>query len=184
MLEGLINGVVVLRAGLDVVAAKALSERLGIGGGNFTTIGAVSLVSYEQHGGSGASELLHILHPDCDVVKRLTVRDVEHQHDAVSAAVVGVGDGAEALLASGVPQLQLDDFILTLEGQNLEVYANGGNIVRVPVLIGVAVEQGALANAAVSDDDGLDGDVVVNIAGTNGTNGHGLVWSGCEAYLE
>eukprot|EP00964_Phaeocystis_antarctica_P105933 scaffold70910_cov69-Phaeocystis_antarctica.AAC.7 len=51
-----------------------------------------------------------LLKPALDVVERVEVRDVVHDDDAVSAAVVGAADGAEPLLARSVPNLELDRF--------------------------------------------------------------------------
>ena len=42
-----------------------------------------------------------------DVGERLSRRDVIDDDDAVSSSVVGWGDGAEPLLAGGVPDLEL-----------------------------------------------------------------------------
>jgi hypothetical protein len=55
------------------------------------------------------------------------VGDVVYQQDAHGAAVVGSGDGAEALLAGGVPYLQLDALAIELNGPDLEVDADGGD---------------------------------------------------------
>ena len=52
--------------------------------------------------------LVDLLQPALDVVERVEVGDVVHDDDAVSAAVVGAADRAEALLACSVPNLQLD----------------------------------------------------------------------------
>ena len=52
--------------------------------------------------------LVDLLQPALDVVERVEVGDVVHDDDAVSAAVVGAADRAEALLARSVPNLQLD----------------------------------------------------------------------------
>lgn len=55
------------------------------------------------------------------------VGDVVYQQDAHGAAVVGGGDGAEALLAGRVPDLELDALSIELNGPDLEVNANGGD---------------------------------------------------------
>ena len=55
------------------------------------------------------------------------VGDIIHQQDAHGAAIVGGGDGAEALLARGVPYLQLDSLAVELDGADLEVDAEGGD---------------------------------------------------------
>ena len=49
-------------------------------------------------------------------LKRLRVGGVVHDDDAVSATVVAARDGAEALLACRVPNLQLDGLAVELDG--------------------------------------------------------------------
>eukprot|EP00961_Rhodomonas_salina_P005155 69752-Rhodomonas_salina.2 len=53
------------------------------------------------------------------------VGDVVDDDDAVGAAVVGRGDELEAVLASGVPDLQLDFAVLDRQRPHLEVGADG-----------------------------------------------------------
>lgn len=60
-------------------------------------------------------------HSYLDIVKRLFVGDVIYEHDAHGPAVVGGSDGAEALLAGGVPDLKLDLFAVHFNGPDLEV---------------------------------------------------------------
>jgi hypothetical protein len=47
--------------------------------------------------------LIHLIIPVCDLEEAVLVGDVVEDDDAVGVAVVGVGDGAEAVLAGGVP---------------------------------------------------------------------------------
>lgn len=58
-------------------------------------------------------------------VKRPLVGDVVDEEDAHGAAVVGGGDGAEALLTGCVPDLELDALAVQLDGTDLEVDADG-----------------------------------------------------------
>jgi hypothetical protein len=55
------------------------------------------------------------------------IGDIVDEQDAHGAAVVGSGDGAETLLAGGVPDLQLDALAVELDGPYLEVDADGGD---------------------------------------------------------
>ena len=73
------------------------------------------------------SVLFNVPDPVLDVVEALLVGDVVDQHDAHGAAVVGGGDGAEPLLASCVPDLQLDLLPIQLYCANLEVNSCKGN---------------------------------------------------------
>ena len=55
--------------------------------------------------------------------------------DAVSALVVGVGNSAVSLLASGVPNLQLDCAVVDLEGAEAEVHADRANVVLLKAVV-------------------------------------------------
>ena len=74
--------------------------------------------------------LFNVPDPVLDVVEALLVGDVVDQHDAHGAAVVGGGDGAEPLLASCVPDLQLDLLPIQLYCANLEVNSCKGTSVN------------------------------------------------------
>lgn len=54
-------------------------------------------------------------------VERPLVGDVVYQQDAHGTSVVRGGDGAEPLLAGGIPDLQLDTLAIELDCPDLEV---------------------------------------------------------------
>jgi hypothetical protein len=58
-------------------------------------------------------------------LERSLVGHIVDKQDAHGPAVVGSGDGAEALLAGGIPDLQLDALAIQLDGSDLEVDADG-----------------------------------------------------------
>jgi len=66
-------------------------------------------------------------------------------------SVVGGCEGAEAFLARGVPDLELDDVVFVLNGLEFEVDANGIEKVLVEGVLSVAQQQTRLAHAAVAD---------------------------------
>ena len=70
--------------------------------------GEVSLAAHEYEGGLVRLDVPpRLLQPDRDVLEALHVAHVVGQDPAHAVAVVGLGDGAEPLLARRVPQLQL-----------------------------------------------------------------------------
>lgn len=89
-------------------------------------------------------------------VEGALVGHVVGQQDAHGAAVVGFvrrgtgGDGAEALLAGRVPDLQLDALGVELDGADLEVDADGGDEGRRERVVREAQQQTRLADAWVS----------------------------------
>ena len=68
----------------------------------------VTLVAQDHFLNICRGVLLNVPDPVLDVVKALLVGDVIHEHDPHGPAIVGRGDGAEALLARSVPDLKLD----------------------------------------------------------------------------
>ena len=83
---------------------------------------------------------LHIY--NLDVVEGLFVGDVIDEHDSHGPAVVGSGDGAEPLLASGVPNLQLDLFPVHFDRANLKVDPDRRNERRVEGVFGESAGKG------------------------------------------
>jgi hypothetical protein len=55
------------------------------------------------------------------------VGDIVDEKDTHRAAIIGRRDGAEALLASSIPDLELHALAIELNGANLEVDANSGD---------------------------------------------------------
>ena len=96
-----------------------------------------------------------------DTQRRRTVEapficNVVDQQNAHSASVVGRGDGPEALLAGGVPDLQLDALAVELDGPDLEVDADGGDEGGGERVLTEAQQTAGLSYARVADEQQLD----------------------------
>eukprot|EP00303_Exanthemachrysis_gayraliae_P009107 CAMPEP_0206003608 /NCGR_PEP_ID=MMETSP1464-20131121/3468_1 /ASSEMBLY_ACC=CAM_ASM_001124 /TAXON_ID=119497 /ORGANISM="Exanthemachrysis gayraliae, Strain RCC1523" /LENGTH=533 /DNA_ID=CAMNT_0053376987 /DNA_START=147 /DNA_END=1744 /DNA_ORIENTATION=+ len=158
--EGILHVGGVLGAGLeegDVHRAGKLVGRLRL---HLALGGEVALVAHEELVDVLRSVPVNLVQPRLDVLEGLRVGHVVHHDDAVGTAVVAARDGAEALLARGVPDLQLDGLAVELDGADLKVHADGRDVrLRVSV-VGEAEEEARLAYAAVADEDELE-DVVV-----------------------
>lgn len=63
----------------------------------------IALVAHEELVDALGGVSVDLLEPLLDVVERVHVGDIVDDADAVSAAVVRRGDGAETLLAGGIP---------------------------------------------------------------------------------
>ncbi len=73
--------------------------------------------------------LLNLTSPEyLNVLKALAIVDVIDQEDALCALVVGASDGSESLLPRGVPDLQLDAFVLQHQALEPEVNSDGGQV--------------------------------------------------------
>jgi hypothetical protein len=83
----------------------------------------VALVAHEQLVDVLARVAVDLVQPLLDVGEGVPVGDVVDDDDAVGAAVVGRGDGAEALLPRRVPDLQLDGLGLQLDGADFLLHA-------------------------------------------------------------
>lgn len=84
-----------------------LHQALRFGQGDLPELAKVRLVPDQQLHDVGASVLPHVLDPMRHRQKGAPLGDVVSKNGPVSAAVVALGDGAEALLAGSVPDLQL-----------------------------------------------------------------------------
>jgi hypothetical protein len=89
-------------------------------------------------------------------IERPLVRNVVHQQDPHGAAVVRRRDGAEALLARRVPDLQLDPLAVELDRPDLEVDADRGDEGRRERVLAEAQQAARLAYARVADQEELD----------------------------
>lgn len=114
-------------------------------------VSQVGLVADQQLHHPTSSVAVNLLQPLLDVVEQLLVSDVVYNDDAVSATVVGGSNGTEPLLASGIPDLQLDGLTIQLDRTDLEVNTDGQNVVRSVRVVGEPEQQGRLANTGVTD---------------------------------
>lgn len=71
--------------------------------------------------------LLDLGYPVANALKRTAVRDVVDEDDSLGPAEVAGGDGAEALLAGGIPDLKFDALVIDLDVFDFEVNADGGD---------------------------------------------------------
>ncbi len=76
-----------------------------------------------------------LTHPGVDSVERVAICDIVSDNDAVGTLVVTLCDCLESLLASCVPNLQLANFVITVDGSDLEIHANGRHKVFLKVVI-------------------------------------------------
>lgn len=67
--------------------------------------------------------------------------------------VVGLGDGFESVLSSGVPDLHLDFFILNLDCFNFEVYSNGHEMGGYELVVACSQQNVGLAHSRIPYDN-------------------------------
>jgi hypothetical protein len=94
-----------------------------------------------------------IIPPGGDALIALDVREVEHYDTAISSSVKSVAQTLEALLASGVPDLER--YLLPrIEGHNFfhKVSADGWTLYLVDLFVLKVFDEGGLADVRVSND--------------------------------
>ena len=97
--------------------------------------------------------LLDLRDPITNRFERSAVRHVVHQQDSLSSAEVGGGDGAEALLPRGIPDLHLDSLAINLHILDLEVDTDGGNESGGEGVICVTQKQACFAHTGISNHE-------------------------------
>ena len=152
--EQLLHVAVVLCARFQEHDVELLCELVPLVRGHLPVRVEVALVPDEDlHDLVVRVTLIDLLHPLRDLLERLPVRDVVDDDDPVAAVVVALCDGAEPLLASGIPDLELDDLAIVLGRAYLEVDANCRNEIFVENTFRVADQEARFADTGLADDE-------------------------------
>jgi hypothetical protein len=83
----------------------------------------------------GARVLFNLVEPDGDTLEAFPIGKVKYDDDAVGALVIGVSDGAIALLPSRVPNLQLDCRLVDLHRAEAEIHSNCANVILLETIV-------------------------------------------------
>ena len=134
-LKGLVNILALLGRGLKEADRVMICHLLALLEGDGTFVFQIALVSYKDSSDVVLSVLFNFTHPGVDSVEGVAVSNVIDNNDAVGALVITGCDRLESLLASSVPNLQLADLLVNIDGTNLEVDTNGGHEVLLKVVI-------------------------------------------------
>jgi len=132
---------------LGGVRRGLLGLDLALGGGK---VGLVACEGYDDVRVSPAQELLH---PRLRAVVRVLVGEVEDDNGGGGAAVVHGGEGPVALLAGGVPDLELDDGGVELDGLGEEGRSDGGLLELEELVPDEADDEARLADGGVAEED-------------------------------
>ena len=123
-LEGSLDIAALLGRGLQEAHAVVVSHLLTLLERHCASVLQISLVTNQDSSDVVLSVLLDLAHPGVHGGERVTVSDVVNHNDAVGALVVARRDGLEALLTSSIPDLQLANLVIDVDGANLEVDAD------------------------------------------------------------
>lgn len=108
------------------------------------------------------------------VIERTPICDVRDDH-AMCSTVVAACDGAEALLAGRVPQLQPDVLVSDAHAAYLEVDADRADVVLGELVVCKAQQQARLAHTTVANEQQLEEMVVVEATGRHCGHRHGFL---------
>jgi hypothetical protein len=171
--EGLLE--IVVGLGRDIVVLKTL---LAVEGDHLCldlSVGAVNLVAYKNNG-DVVAHAGDIAVPVGNVLVRVSRRNVEHDNSAVAFNVVTVTETAELFLASGIPAVKANLSTVGVEGQRVDINADGGNVALLELTSQVALDEGCLPRTTITDKDELEGGDAVGSRGL----GHCLEMLLCE----
>mmetsp|Transcript_2244 Transcript_2244/g.6664 ORF Transcript_2244/g.6664 Transcript_2244/m.6664 type:complete len:231 (+) Transcript_2244:224-916(+) len=148
---------------LQKLDAQRIRKLLGHLRGHHLLGGEIHLVAHQQLVHVWCRVAVDLAQPLLHVVERVHVRHIVDDDDAVCAAVVAASDGPEALLARRVPNLKLDGLPLQVDGADLEIDADGGDVaVRVGIIC-EAEQQTRLADTGITDEEQLEQVVVFGV---------------------
>jgi len=150
-----------LCTGFEEWHAELAGELLSLFEGDLASIRHVTLVAHENLANTRLRVLFNFVDPRPHIVKCFSVCHVVDDDDALSASVVARSEGAEALLPSCVPNLQLNHVVFVLHGLELEIDADRIEKVLIEGVLGVAEQQARLAHSTVPDDQHLEQVVIV-----------------------
>lgn len=149
-LEGGVDVGVVEGRSLDEEQLVLLSKRLGLLGGNGAQVLDIALVADQHNHDLGHRVLLELAEPTLHVLISLGLRDVVHQHRTHRTTVVRAGDGAVTLLASGVPDLRLDDAVVDGHRSRGKLHTDGALALHVELIAREPAQEVRLADAGVA----------------------------------
>lgn len=150
---------------VDVVLGGGFDERDTELGGQFLTflhrhlsvVLLVALVADEEELGVLGGILLHGVVPCLEMLEGGSFSHVVDNRNTHGPSVVRGGDGSKSFLAGRVPDLELDTRAVEVDGLDLKVDTNGGDELRVELLVHKTNEQARLTDAGVTDHEQLHG---------------------------
>ena len=97
--------------------------------------------------------LLYFLKPVNSVDKGLVSSDIISQENTVSSSVENTSYTLERLLASGVPDLKLNNFILDRASERTKLYSDGDLMFSLELIVLDSAHQTTLTDTSISNDD-------------------------------
>lgn len=120
-------------------------------GGNLAPCVQVTLISDQHDGHVGVSVLLDFFEPSGEVGECVPSRDVVDEECAGRTSVIRSRDRLKGFLASGVPDLQLNVFLLDLNGTSTKLNSDGQIVLLTESLIRELEEETGFSNTYESN---------------------------------
>ena len=116
--ESLLDVLAVLGRCLKEAHVIVLSKLLTLIGGDLSGLGHVALVANQDAGDVVGSVFLDLVHPVLYCAEALAIGDIVGHNDTVGTLVIAGGDSLETLLASSVPNLELNGLSINFDSSN------------------------------------------------------------------
>ena len=100
--------------------------------------------------------LIDTVQPTLHVLEAVLTCDIKNHNDSVSLPVKTLSHTSEAVLPCGIPNLHIDRLSIGCrEGIRVELDTYGGNIILFELFVLVHLEDGGLADSAITKSDKL-----------------------------
>jgi hypothetical protein len=151
--EGLLILVVALGRDVEVLQV-ALSVEGDLSGLDFSVL-LVDFVA-DEHDGDVVADAGQVLVPLGHVLVGDAGSDVEHEDGGIGTNVVSLTQAAQLLLASSVPEGELDGSVVGVEDDGADFHSLCGDVLLLELARDVALDEGRLAHTAVTDQHHLE----------------------------
>jgi hypothetical protein len=156
--EGLLE--VVVGLGGDVVVLEVLLAVEGDGLGLDLALLHVDLVTGEDDG-DVLADTDEVTVPVGNVLVGDTGGNIEHDDTTLSVNVVTVTETTELLLASGIPDIELDRTVVGVEKKRVNLDTESGDVLLLEFTSQVTLDESGLSSTTVTDQDELESGFVL-----------------------
>ena len=139
--EGRLDILALLGRRLKEAHAVVVGHLLALLKRDGTSVLQIGLVSDQDSRDVILSVLFDFGHPGVHSVEGVAVGDVVNDDNAMRAFIIARSDSLESFLAGRVPDLQLADFLVDVDGADFEVDANGRHEVLLELVVLIKVKR-------------------------------------------
>jgi hypothetical protein len=115
----------------------------------------VNLVA-NQNDGDVVANSSQILVPLGNVFVGDSSGDIKHEDSGIGSNVVSLSESAQLLLASGIPNTQLDWSVVSIKGDGADFNTLGGNVFLLELTGDMSFDKSGLSNTTVSNENNFE----------------------------